>query len=249
MNLSKISIIIEDEILRGVKSRHVWLFGAALAFICILAMHYSASIAFLFPNLERIPYTYVSFMTILLIGPFFILITAFDSISSEIETGTIRYIVSKIDRASFILGKFLFLFLIFTFFTFVVAVMGQVYNYQSGNSLELGKAISFWLLSSLYIGCFISIFIFVSTLSETNKIAFTMSAILLAIIMYFFLQGDIEILKQITPYHYAFAVLDNMKYTLDKTVYFDIFRNLFSLLFFIVATLSIDIFTFKRREL
>ncbi|SFM50507.1 ABC transporter permease [Methanolobus profundi] len=249
MNISKIRIVALDEILRGVKSKHVWFFSSALAFICILAMHYSTSLAFLFSDSGKIPFTYISFMIILIIGPFFILVTAFDSISNEVEKGTVRYIISKIDRASFMLGKFCSLFLIFAVLTFIVAIMGQVYTYSSGNAFDLERMILFWLFSSLYLGCFISIFIFVSTLSKNNKIAFTMSAILLGITIYFFMQGGNEYLRYLTPPYYAFAVSGTMKNTTGEIDYFNMIRNLVSMLLFIVATLSIDILTFKRRDL
>ncbi|MDK2825195.1 MAG: type transport system permease protein [Methanolobus sp.] len=249
MNLSKIRIVAQDEILRGVKSRHAWFFSSALAFICILAMHYSTSLAFLFSDPGNIPFTYISFMIILIIGPFFILVTAFDSISNEVENGTVRYIISKIDRASFVLGKFCFLFIIFAFLTLVVAIVGQIDNFTSGNVFDLEKMILFWLFSSLYLGCFISLFSFVSILSGNNKIAFTMSAVLLGITIYFFMQGGIEYLKYLTPPYYAFAVSETMKNAPGENDYFNIIKNLFSMLVFIIATLSIDVLAFKRRDL
>jgi ABC-2 type transport system permease protein len=127
--------------------------------------------------------------------------------------------------------------------------MGQMYNYQSFSTFDLERMFLFWIFSSLYIGCFTSLFIFVSTLSKSSKMAFTMSALLLGITIYFSVQGRTEYLKYITPYHYGFAVSEIMKNTYEISEYSTVVQNLLSMLLFIVATLSIDVFTFKRREL
>ena len=111
MNFSEIQIIEEDEMFKGSKSRYVWFFGGIFIFLSFLAMHYSIYVSFLFQNFRSIPYSLISYLVVLFIGPFMVMITSFDIVSSEIETGSIRYIISKVHRSSFILGKFSFCFL------------------------------------------------------------------------------------------------------------------------------------------
>ncbi|MCO5381832.1 MAG: ABC transporter permease subunit [Methanosarcina barkeri] len=128
------------------------------------------------------------------------MITSFDIVSSEIETGSIRYIIPKVHRSSFILGKFFFLFLVFISISSGIALISLMYQYSADNVFQFKNTILFWIFSSLYLGCFISIFLLISTLSVNNKISFTMSIVFLGILIYFFLQGHDTYLKYITPF-------------------------------------------------
>ncbi|AKB23860.1 hypothetical protein MSMTP_0391 [Methanosarcina sp. MTP4] len=249
MNFSEIRIIWEDEILRGSKSRYVWLFGGIFTFLCFLAMHYSTYISFLFPNSGRVPYTLVSYLVILFIGPFMIMATSFDIVCSEIETGSIRYIISKVHRSSLIIGKFLFLFLVSVSISFGIALMSQIYQYSAGDAFQFGKIFLLWIFSSLYLGCFISIFIFISTLSTNNKISFAMSAVFLGILIFFFLQGSESYLKYITPYFYGIINLEFLKDFQVETGYLRVFESLLSMFLYISVFLSISLIAIKRRDL
>lgn len=189
MNFSEIRIIGEDEILRGSKSRYTWIFGGIFVFLCFLAMHYSTYISFLFPISEGIPYTLILYVMVLSIGPFMTLITSFDIVSNEIEIGSVRYIISKVHRSSFILGKFFYLFLVFTLVSSGIALISLIYQYSASNAFQFEKIVLFFISSSLYLGCFISIFLFISTLSANSKVSFVMSAVFLGILIFFFYRG------------------------------------------------------------
>ncbi|WP_243683842.1 ABC transporter permease subunit [Methanosarcina barkeri] len=128
------------------------------------------------------------------------LIASFDIVSSETETGSVRYIISKVHRSSFILGKFFFLFLVFIIISTGIALINLIYQYSAVNSFQLENVVLFWISSSLYLGCFISIFLFISTLSANNKISFTMSVVFLGILIFFISQGNESYLKYITPF-------------------------------------------------
>jgi ABC-2 type transport system permease protein len=249
MSFSEIRIIIEDETLRGSKSRYVWFFGVIFIFLCFLAMHYSIYISFLFPNFKGIPYSFISYLVVLVLGPFIILITSFDIISSEIETGSIRYIIPKVHRSSFILGKFFFLFLTFISVSFGIALMSLIYQYSTDNVFQIKNIVLFWIFSSLYLGCLISIFLFISTLSINNKISFTMSIVFLGILIYFFLQGHNDYIKYITPFFYGIENMNFIKSFSVKDEYLRIYESIFSMLLYILVFLSTSLVAIKRRDL
>ncbi|AKB77000.1 hypothetical protein MSHOH_0517 [Methanosarcina horonobensis HB-1 = JCM 15518] len=249
MNFSEIRIIGEDEIFRGSKSRYVWLFGGIFIFLCFLIMHYSTSYLFLFfSNYGGIPYTLISYQVVLLIGPFMTMITSFDIVSSETETGSIRYILSKVHRSSFILGKFFFLFLVFTSVSFGIALISLIYQYSAGSALQFESIILFWISSSLYLGCFIGIFIFISTLSANNKISFTMSVVFLGILIFFILQGNESYLKYITPFYYGIKNMEFMKGFPVESEYLKVFESLLSIFLYMLVFLSMSLVAIKRRD-
>jgi len=249
MNFSEIQIIEEDEIFKGSKSKYVWLFGGIFVFLCFLAMHYSTYISFLFPISEGIPYSLISYIVVLSIGPFIILITSFDIVSSEIETGSVRYIISKVHRSSFILGKFFFLFLVFISASTGIALISLIYQYSEGNAFQLTNIVLFWIFSSLYLGCFISIFLFISTLSVNNKISFSMSMIFLGILIFFFLQGHDNYLKYLTPFFYGVKNIDLIKGFPIRDGYLTVFESLFSMFLYMLVFLSMSLLAIKRRDL
>ncbi len=203
MNLSEIGIIGEDEILRGSRSKYT--LSGFFIFLVVVINHYSASILslFFFKSNADIPYYLISYFIILFLGPLLIMLASFDIISNEVETGSIRYIISKIDRTSFVLGKFLALFMVFVFALFAITIINLLYMYFSNNAIQLGTAALFWGFSSLYLGCLITISLFISALSENNRTSLIMSIVFLGILFFFLIQGDDSFLKYFTPYYYG----------------------------------------------
>lgn len=248
MNFYEVQVIGEDETFRGSKSRYVWLFGGIFIFLCFLALHYGTSISFLFSNSEGVPYTSISYLVVLSVGPFMTLIASFDIVSSETETGSVRYIISKVHRSSFILGKFFFLFLVFIIVSTGIALINLIYQYSAGNSFQLENVFLFWISSSLYLGCFISIFLFISTLSANNKISFTMSVVFLGILIFFISQGNESYLKYITPFFYGIKNMEFMKGFPVETGYLAVFESLFSMFLYILVFLSMSLVAIKRRD-
>ncbi|AKB36906.1 hypothetical protein MSSAC_2316 [Methanosarcina siciliae C2J] len=249
MNFSEIRIIGEDETFRGSKSRYVWLFGGVFIFLCFLVMHCSNSYLFLFfPNSRGIPYVLISYIVVLSIGPFITMITSFDIVSSETETGSVRYIISKVQRSSFILGKFLFLFLVFMSISSGIALISLIYQYSAGNVFQFENIILFWISSSLYLGCFIGIFLFISILSANNKISFTMSVVFLGILIFFILQGNESYLKYITPFFYGIKNMEFMKGFPVERGSLKVFENLVSMFLYILVSLSMSLVAIKRRD-
>lgn len=249
MNFSEIRIIGEDEIFKSPKSKYIWIFSGIFIFLCFLAMRYSTYVSFLFSGSGGIPYAWISYLIVLSIGPFMIMATSFDIVSSEIETGSIRYIISKVHRSSFILGKFFSLLLVFTLVSSGIAFISLGYQYSAGNSFQLEKIVLFFISSSFYLGCFISIFIFISTISANSKISFVTSAIFLGILIYFFLQGDESYLKYITPFFYGAKNMELIKGISVETGYFTAVESLLSMFLYILVFLSMSLMTIKRRDL
>lgn len=249
MNFSEIRIIGEDEIFKSPKSKYIWIFSGIFVFLCFLAMRYSIYVSFLFSSSGGIPYTWISYLIVLSIGPFMIMATSFDIVSSEIETGSIRYIISKVNRSSFILGKFFSLLLVFTLVSSGIALISLGYQYSAGNSFDLEKTVLFFISSSFYLGCFISIFILISTMSVNNKISFVTSAVFLGILIILFLHGDESYLKYITPFFYGSKNIGLMKGISGGAGYLTAFESIVSMFLYILVFLSMSLLTIKRRNL
>lgn len=251
MNFSEIWVITEDELLRGPKIRYLLSISGIFVFLCLLLIHYSTALLSLFPfeNDVNIPHYLISYLLVLFLAPFVVMVASYDFISNELETGSIRYVISKIDRISFILGKFLALFIIFTFVISAIAVMGSMYAYFSGNALHIGETVLFWILSSLYLGCFVSIFLFISTLSENNKTSFLMSIVFIIILLFLFLQGYDNCLKYLTPYFYGIESIGILRGSLQDVEFIKLLKNIFMIILYSTLFLSMSLSAIKRRDL
>ena len=251
MNFSEIWVIAEDELLRGPKIKYLLSISGIFVFLCLLLIHYSTSLLSLFPfgNDVNIPHYLISYSLVLVLAPFVVMVASYDFISNEMETGSIRYVISKIDRTSFILGKFLALFIVFTFVVSVIAIMGSIYAYFSGNALHIGETVLFWILSSLYLGCFVSIFLFISTLSENNKTSFLMSIVFIMILLFLFIQGYNNYLKCLTPYFYGIENIGILRGSLQDVEFSKLLKNIFMMILYIALSLSMSLSAIKRRDL
>ena len=95
---------------------------------------------FYFQVSEGIPYTLISYVMVLSIGPFMIMITSFDIVSNEIEIGSIRYIISKVHRSSFHPRKiFLIYFWYLSLVSSGIALISLIYQYSAGNAFQFEK--------------------------------------------------------------------------------------------------------------
>ena len=251
MNFSEIWVIAEDELLRGPKIKYLLSISGIFVFLCLLLIHYSTSLLSLFPfeNDVNIPHYLISYLLVLVLAPFVVMVASYDFISNEMETGSIRYVISKIDRTSFILGKFLALFIVFTFVVSAIAVMGSTYAYFSGNAPHIGETILFWILSSLYLGCFVSIFLFISTLSENNKTSFLMSIVFVIILLFLLLQGHSNYLKYLTPYFYGIENIGIFRGSSHNVEFIKLLKNIFIMILYTALFLSMSLSAIKRRDL
>ena len=249
MNLSEIGIIGEDEILRG--SRNKYTLSGFFIFLFVVINHYSTSILslFSFKSNADIPFYLISYFIILFLGPFLIMMASFDIISNEVEIDSIRYIVSKIDRASFVLGKFLALFIVFVFALFAITIINLFYTYFSNNTIQLGTAVLFWGFSSLYLGCFITIFLFISALSENNRTSLIMSIVFLGILFFLLIQGNDSFLKYFTPFSYGINNIGFFGKSTHVIDFYALFKNTFAMIIYEIIFLSMSLFAIKRRDL
>lgn len=248
MNFSEIQTIVEDELLRGSKSRYVWIFGGILILLCLLVMHYSAGLVSLFSKSSTVPYSLISYYVVLAAGPFVVLISSFDAISSEVETGSVRYIISKINRSSFVLGKFIFLFIVFALVSSAIAVLSLIYH-VTANTFYIENIALLWIFSILYSGCFISIFLFISALSGNNKVSFAMCIVFTGILLFFFFKGDGSYLKYATPFFYGVSNIELLENFSLNTGAARIFQNILSMIIYISVFLSLSLSAIKRRDL
>ncbi len=252
MNLQKIIVVAEDEMFNGSKSKYLLTVGGIFIFLSWMMIHYSNSIISLLPFMNNInaPHYLILYIVVLILGPLMTLIASYDFICNEIQTGSIRYIISKIDRTSFILGKFLALSSVFTVAVFIVAVIGSLYNlFIFNNAFELGKLILFVVISSLYLNCFISGFLFISTLSPENKTALIMSGVFLGILIFALFKGNDNFLKYLTPYFYGISNIGLFSGSTHKFEFIELFKNIFFMIIYNSVFLSLTSIAIKRRDL
>ncbi len=252
MNILKIIVVAEDEMFNGSKSKYLLAVGGIFIFLSLVIIHYSNSIISLFPfqNNINVPYYLISYLVVLILGPLVTLIASYDFICNEIQTGSIRYIISKIDRTSFILGKFLALSSVFTVAVFIIAIISSLYSlFLFNNAFELGKIILFVVISSLYLSCFISGFLFISTLSPESKTALIMSGVFLGILIFAFFKGNGNFLKYLTPYFYGISNIELFGGLTHNFEFFELLKTIFLMIVYNSVFLSLASIAIKRRDL
>ena len=145
--------------------------------------------------------------------------------------------------------KVFFLFFVSIFVSSGIALLSLIQQYSAGNAFQFENIVLLWIFSNLYLDCFISIFLFISTLSVNNKMSFAMSTIFLGILIFFFFKGDSNYLKFLTPFYFG---ANNIKFMTDfsfKAGYLKILESLFSMLLYISVYLSMSLVAIKRRDL
>jgi ABC-type transport system involved in multi-copper enzyme maturation permease subunit len=120
-------------------------------------------------------------LALLLLGPVFVIALSHDVVSREIETGTIRLIIPKIKRSSFIIGKFIGLNILFSLIVGIVFMI-----------------------------CFVGLSLIISSLAENSSTALVMSVAALVILMVCGTGFKFELLKYLSPIWYGFIGFDGI---------------------------------------
>lgn len=108
MDLHETSIVCKDLLINELRNTRVLVTIAMFIILSLLSIYTSSIIQLLTSKSEisgNIGFV-TSYLTLLLLGPVFVIAVSHDNVSREIESGTIRLIIPKIKRSSFIVGKF-----------------------------------------------------------------------------------------------------------------------------------------------
>lgn len=172
-------------------------------------------------------------ITVFIIGPFFVFGLNHDSINSEIESRTIRFLATKTNRKNIVVGKYLASILFWVFCLFVPLI---IISFFTKTFLILT------ILSSLaYISYFAGLAIMISTIISrtiiTNFIGVFLSIVMtiLGILSTSYDTWYMRLYSYITPYHYYLQ--NNVSWTSFVPV-------IFSVLFLITSIIII-----KKRDL
>ncbi|MDW7728097.1 MAG: ABC transporter permease subunit [Candidatus Methanoperedens sp.] len=249
MNLNGTLIVCKDLLRNELWNTRALITIILFTIISLLSI-YSASIipAIFQKNDISVNIGYIaSFLMLLLFGPIFVIAISYDIISKEIESGTIRFIIPKINRSSFVVGKFLGLNILFSLIIgivyFIIYLYGTIYM-QTYTPLY---AVSSWFVLTLYFGFFVGLCLNISLLADSSSTALTISLTLLIILLLFSTGFKYESLKYLSPTWYGFIGFEAV--FSPKASNIQIVKSIAGLLSLITTSFGTLIFIMNRRDL
>jgi len=248
MDLHETSIVCKDLLKNELRNTRVLITLAIFVILSLLSIYTSSIIQLLTAKSEisgNIGYI-TSYLTLLLIGPVFVIALSYDSVSREIESGTIRLIIPKIKRSSFIVGKFIGLNILFSLMVGIVFMVIYVYVAIDTQTYLLLYPVSSWFLLTLYFGCFIGICLNISSLADNSSAALVLSFTALIILMIFSTGFKYEFLKYLTPTWYGFIGFESILN--PKADQLQILKSIGGMLLLISTSLGSLIFVMNRRD-
>jgi ABC-type transport system involved in multi-copper enzyme maturation permease subunit len=196
-----------EELNDSLKSKRMVLF-ILLAFFIMLVIYASGflQIALLIifqpkntlPMMISITY-YILFITI----PFFSLLLGYDSICGEIEANTIRGVISKIARDSYICGKFLANYLMVAGLSTLLLLIAAIYSYVKTGQINIVHTLVVIGYLLIYTACSVSIVLFFSTVLSRA----TTAMFLLTIFNCFMAYLAMGRFASIIPFHYITSAI------------------------------------------
>jgi ABC-type transport system involved in multi-copper enzyme maturation permease subunit len=182
------------------------------------------------PLMVSITY-YLLFITI----PFFTLLLGYDSVSGEIENSTTRGVISKIKRDSFIIGKFLSVFIIVSALSILLIIIAAIYSFKVTTQYDIMHTLLIIGYLMLYTGACTAVTIFFSSILSRN----TTSLFIVTIFHSFMQYLNMGSFGYLTLFHYFDSAIS--------------FENIYFAVLTFAAYLSIFIFgsvmAFRVRDL
>ena len=142
----------------------------------------------LFFSMSNIVISFVLLFAALLLGH--------DSISGGKETRSLRFMLSKVDRRIYLIGKFLSFMLYILIVLVVLYLIMLFYVFFKIGSFEMMNILLSILFFIIYVGAWLSIFMFVSTISRRSSLFL---ALLVPLLFLLLLLSSLGILS---PFHY-----------------------------------------------
>ena len=248
MDLHETSIVCKDLLINELRNTRVLVTIAMFIILSLLSIYTSSIIQLLTSKSEisgNIGFV-TSYLTLLLLGPVFVIAVSHDNVSREIESGTIRLIIPKIKRSSFIVGKFIGLNILFSLIVGIVFMIIFLYAAIDTQTYLLLYPVASWFLLTLYFGCFIGLCLIISSLADNSSTALILSFTALVIIMVFSTGFKYEFLKYFSPAWYGFIGFDSIFNPSADQI--QIIKSIGGMLFFITASLGSLIFVMDRRD-
>ncbi len=248
MDLHETSIVCKDLLINELRNTRVLVTIAMFIILSLLSIYTSSIIQLLTSKSEisgNIGFV-TSYLTLLLLGPVFVIAVSHDNVSREIESGTIRLIIPKIKRSSFIVGKFIGLNILFSLIVGIVFMIIFLYAAIDTQTYLLLYPVASWFLLTLYFGCFIGLCLIISSLADNSSTALILSFTALIIIMVFSTGFKYEFLKYFSPVWYGFIGFDSIFNPNADQI--QIVKSIGGMLFFIAASLGSLIFVMDRRD-
>lgn len=248
MDLHETSIVCKDLLINELRNTRVLVTIAMFIILSLLSIYTSSIIQLLTSKSEisgNIGFV-TSYLTLLLLGPVFVIAVSHDNVSREIESGTIRLIIPKIKRSSFIVGKFIGLNILFSLIVGIVFMIIFLYAAIDTQTYLLLYPVASWFLLTLYFGCFIGLCLIISSLADNSSTALILSFTALIIIMVFSTGFKYEFLKYFSPAWYGFIGFDSIFNPNADQI--QIVKSIGGMLFFITASLGSLIFVMDRRD-
>ncbi len=248
MDLHETSIVCKDLLINELRNTRVLVTIAMFIILSLLSIYTSSIIQLLTSKSEisgNIGFV-TSYLTLLLLGPVFVIAVSHDNVSREIESGTIRLIIPKIKRSSFIVGKFIGLNILFSLIVGIVFMIIFLYAAIDTQTYLLLYPVASWFLLTLYFGCFIGLCLIISSLADNSSTALILSFTALVIIMVFSTGFKYEFLKYFSPAWYGFIGFDSIFNPNADQI--QIVKSIGGMLFFIAASLGSLIFVMDRRD-
>jgi len=248
MDLHETSIVCKDLLINELRNTRVLVTIAMFIILSLLSIYTSSIIQLLTSKSEisgNIGFV-TSYLTLLLLGPVFVIAVSHNNVSREIESGTIRLIIPKIKRSSFIVGKFIGLNILFSLIVGIVFMIIFLYAAIDTQTYLLLYPVASWFLLTLYFGCFIGLCLIISSLADNSSTALILSFTALVIIMVFSTGFKYEFLKYFSPAWYGFIGFDSIFNPSADQI--QIIKSIGGMLFFITASLGSLIFVMDRRD-
>lgn len=154
----------------------------------------------------------VSYYLLFFLMPIFIALIGHDSISSEIENGTIRGVITKIRRGSFIAGKALAGFTIVSALNLILMIIAMVYSYSKGTIMDFGHAFGYFLFLACYCALWSALTIlFSAALSKSSTVLWSVAVVYVGLLYLSIKFAKGSFAYYLNPLNYAgnVSTLDN----------------------------------------
>ena len=210
--LEKIGVIIGDELKQSVKDKKVMvliftylvLIGTAIKYGAVFRL--IAGLFFFTTEVDIaviIPY-YVSVFLI----PFLALLLTYDAISGELHGNSIRYIASRVDRFSILLGKYAAAAIIMIALNFASYFILALNNYDSTSRWLMMDYMTAFAYLSFYSLCFLSIGFFGSSVTKKPSTSLWIGMTIISTGLLMLIKN--VIVKAVPFYYVANFLLGNM---------------------------------------
>lgn len=248
MNLRETLIICKDLLRNELGNTRVLVTIILFAVLSFLSIYSASIIQMVLPKSEiggSVIYI-TSYLMLLFLGPIFVIALSHNSISGEIENGTIRFIIPKINRSSFIVGKFMGLIILFSL---IIGIVYMILYFYGAFYMQIYiplYPVSSWFLLTLYFACFVGICLNISSLANNSSTALVLSIVSLIILLAFSTGFKYELLKYLSPTWYGFIGFDAIFN--PKAAELQIVKSIGGMLFLISTSLVTLLFAVNRRD-